>query len=96
LNQRIQLAIESGTRTNLGLSLQSQLGLLRSRCFVPTSVFIDPKSAFNSRKQEFVGVELDLGGANDYASKVDAKIMRINEAYQCIKHGFPINCHLLR
>jgi hypothetical protein len=29
--------------------------------------------------QDFLGVELDVGGASDYVAKVDAKIRRIKE-----------------
>jgi hypothetical protein len=89
LNLTIQSPIESETRTNLGLALQSQLGLLRSRGYIPTLVYTDPQSAFKSMKQEFAGVEIDVGGANDYVSKVDAKIRRIKETYRCIKNGLP-------
>jgi hypothetical protein len=39
--------------------------------------------------QEFAGVEIDVGGAGDYVSKVDAKIRRIKETYRCVKNGLP-------
>jgi hypothetical protein len=81
LNPTMQPLIDSETRTTLGLSLQSQLKLLRSRGFIPTLVYTDPQSTFKSMKQEFAGVEIDEGGAKNYVSKVDAKIGRIKETY---------------
>jgi hypothetical protein len=89
LNLTIRYQIERETRTNLGIALQIQLGLLRSRGFIPNLVYTDPQSAFKSRKQEFSGVEIDIGVANDYVSKVDAKIRRVKETYRCIKNELP-------
>ena len=89
LNLTLQSHLENETRTSLGLALQSQIGLLRSRGFIPVIVYTDPHSSFKSMTQEFAGVEIDIGGAGDYVSKVDAKIRRIKETYRCVKNGLP-------
>jgi len=39
--------------------------------------------------QDFPGVAIDVGGANDYVAKVDAKICRIKETYRNVKLGLP-------
>jgi len=39
--------------------------------------------------QDFPGVAIDVGGANDYVAKVDAKIRRIKETYRNVKLGLP-------
>jgi hypothetical protein len=38
---------------------------------------------------QFPGVVIDVGGAGDYVSKVDAKIRRIMELYRSVKAGLP-------
>jgi hypothetical protein len=67
LNLTLQSPIENETKMSLGLALQSQLGLLRSRGLI--IVYSDPHSSFQSMTQEFAGVEIDAGGASDYISK---------------------------
>ncbi len=74
LNLTLQSKIDNESRTTLGLALQGQLALLRSWGFVPTIVYTDPHSTFRSMTQDFLGVEIDIGGAGDYVAKVDAKI----------------------
>jgi hypothetical protein len=71
------------------MALQGQLAVLRSRGFSPEIVYTDPHSTFRSMTQDFPGVAIDVGGANDYVAKVDAKICRIKETYRNVKLGLP-------
>lgn len=48
---------------------------------------MDPQSAFHVLVGQFSKVVIDIGGAGDYISKVDAKIWRIKELYRSIKAG---------
>jgi hypothetical protein len=50
---------------------------------------MDPQSAFRTLTTQFLGVMIDVGGAGDYVSKVDAKIRCIKELYQSVKAGLP-------
>jgi hypothetical protein len=74
---------------DVGMALQGQLALLRSRGFVPSIVYTDPHSTFRSMTQDFLGVEIDIRGADDYVAKVDTKIRRIKETYRTVKCGLP-------
>ncbi len=87
LNLTIQTKIENEGRMMLGIALQGQLALLRSRGFIPSIVYTDPHSTFHSMIQDFPGVEIDVGGAGDYVAKVDAKIRRLKETYRSVKSG---------
>ncbi len=87
LHLTLQSQLESEARTPLGMALQGQLALLGSRGFVPSIVYMDPHSTFRSMTQDFLGVEIDIGGAGDYVAKVDAKIRRIKETYRTVKCG---------
>ncbi len=78
----MQCRIERESQSKLGFTLQGQLNLLRSRSFVPTVVHTDPQSAFRALTGSFPEVVIDVGGAGDYAAKVDAKIRRIKENIQ--------------
>jgi hypothetical protein len=71
------------------MALQAQLELLHSHGFIPTVVHTDPQSAFHKLNTQFPGVVIDIGGARDYVSKVDAKIRRIKELYWSVKAGLP-------
>jgi hypothetical protein len=73
----------------LGLALQDQIGLLRSRGFTPVIVCTDPHSSLKSMTQEFAGMEIDVAGAGDYVLKVDAKIRTIKETCICVENGLP-------
>jgi hypothetical protein len=81
--------IEWESRHDLGMGLQGQLAILRSKNFNPNIIYVDPQSAFRTMTQDFPGVEVDVGGAADYVLKVDAKIRRIKETYRKVKHGLP-------
>jgi hypothetical protein len=37
--------------------------------------------------QDYLGVEIDIGGVGDYMAKVDAKIRRIKEVHRAVKRG---------
>ncbi len=69
----------------LGVTLQGQLELLCSHGFVPTTVHTDPQSAFHALVRQVPGVVIDIGGAGDYVSKVDAKIQCMKELYRSVK-----------
>jgi hypothetical protein len=89
LQLTLQCKIERETQQVLGMALQGQLELLRSRGFIPTVVHTDPQSAFRTLTSQFPGVVIDVGGAGDNVSKVDAKICRIKELYRSVKAGLP-------
>jgi hypothetical protein len=89
LNLTLQASINSENRLELGMALQGHMAILRSRGYQPGVVYTDPHSSFKSVRQDFPGVELDIGGAGDYVSKVDAKIHRIKETYRKVKAGLP-------
>jgi hypothetical protein len=89
LQLTLQCKIERETQQVLGMALQGQLELLRSRGFIPTVVHTDPQSAFRTLTSQFPGIVIDVGGAGDYVSKVDAKIRRIKELYRSVKAGLP-------
>jgi hypothetical protein len=87
LQLTMQCKIERQTQGVLGPALQGQLELLRSRGFIPTMVYTDPQSAFRSLTMQYPGVVIDVGGAGDYVSKVDAKIWCTKELYRSVKAG---------
>jgi hypothetical protein len=88
LNLTLQSHIENEGKLALGMVLQGQLVVLHSRGFLPETVYTDPHNMFRSMTQDFAGVAIEVGGANDYyVAKVDAKICRIKETYRNIKLG---------
>jgi len=89
LNLTMQCYIENEGRMALGMALQGQLALLKSRGFVPRIVYTDPHSTFWSMTQEFPGTEIHVGGAGDHVAKVDIKIRRIKETARKVKAGLP-------
>jgi hypothetical protein len=82
INLTLQSKIERESKQELGLGLQGQLAILRSRDFKPTIVYVDPQSAFRTMTQDFPGVKIDVGGKGDFVVKVDAKIRRVKETYR--------------
>lgn len=90
LQLTFQCPVESEGKTALGLGLQGQLNLLKSRNFQPTIVYTDPASAFKSITREFPGVEIDTGGAKDNVAKIDSKIRRIKELMRSVKNSLPL------
>jgi hypothetical protein len=89
LNLTLQSKVDNESRMCLGMGLQGQLAVLRSRGYVPDTVYTDPHSSFRTMTQDFPGVTIDVGGAGDYVSKVDAKIRRIKDMYRKVKLGLP-------
>ena len=87
LQLTLQCRIEREKQNDLGMALQGQLDLLRSHSFVPTIVYADPQSAFRSMINMFPGVIIDVSGAGDHVSKIDAKIRRLKEMYRSVKSG---------
>jgi hypothetical protein len=87
LNLTVQCGIENKSCMCLGMALQGQLALLRTRGFIPMVVYTDPHSSFFSMMQDFPGVNIDIRGAGDYIAKVDAKIHRFKETYRSITSG---------
>jgi hypothetical protein len=85
LHLTMQCPVERETANTLGVALQSQLELLRSRGFVPVRVHTDPQSAFRPLTTSFENVVIDVGGAQDYVPVVDTIIRRIKKVYRAIK-----------
>jgi hypothetical protein len=54
---------------------------------MPDTVYTNPHSSFRTMTLNFPGVTIDIGGAGDYISKVDAKIRRIKDTYRKVKLG---------
>ncbi len=73
----MQCAIERESANALGIALQGQLELLRSRGFTPIRVHTDPQSSFRTIATSFENVVIDVSGAGDFVPKVDVKIRRI-------------------
>ncbi len=89
LQLMMQCKIEREMQGVLGPVLQGQLELLRSRGFIPTMAYTDPQSVFRSLTMQYPGEVINVGGAGDYVSKVDAKTWRIKELYRSVKSGLP-------
>ena len=85
LHLLLSTPIERETANQLGLALQGQLNLLRSRGFVPTIEYTDPGPGFQALVNQFPGVILDTGGAKDNVAKVDIKIRRIKELCRSVQ-----------
>ena len=89
LNLLMQNKIENEKTTHLGLALQEQLNLLRSRDFQPRVVHTDPHSSFRALVEQFPGVEIDFGGSGDHVPKIDIKILWLKEVRHCVLPGLP-------
>jgi hypothetical protein len=89
LQLTIQAHIQNETASQLGLGIQGHLGVLRSRGFQPTTIYTDPQAGFRTLLGQFPNVNVDIGGAKDFVSKVDSKIRRIKELYHSVKAGLP-------
>jgi hypothetical protein len=84
-----QVPIERESQAVLGMALQGQLELIRSKGFQPVRVYVDPQSALRALATKFENVTIDVGGAGDHLPKVDAKIWRIKERYCNVKASLP-------
>jgi hypothetical protein len=91
LQLTLQTLLKNEMANQLGLGLQGQLSLLRSRGFQPTVVYVDPQTGFQAIKNLFPGVLIDDSGAADNVPKVDVKIRRLKEIYRAVKNGLPWN-----
>jgi len=89
LNLTLQSEVENEGKLALGMALQGQLAVLRSKGYIPEIVYTDPQSLFRSMTQDFPGVEIDVGGKGDYVAKADVKIHRIKDTYRKVKLGLP-------
>ncbi len=89
LQLTIQAHIQNETASQLGLGIQGHLGVLRPRGFQPTTIYTGPQAGFHTLVGQFPNVNVDIGGAKDFVSKVHSKIRRIKELYHSIKAGLP-------
>jgi hypothetical protein len=89
LQLTIQAHLQNETATQLGLGIQGHLGVLRTRGFQPTTIYTDPQAGFRTLVGQFPNVNLDIGGAKVFVSKVDHKIRQIKELYRSVKAGLP-------
>jgi hypothetical protein len=64
----LQVHIEQELQNVLGLALQGQLNLLRSKGFTPTCVYVEQQSALRTL---FETVSVDIGNAGDFMPKVE-------------------------
>jgi hypothetical protein len=91
LQLTLQTLLKNEMVNQLGLGLQGQLSLLRSRGFQPTVVYVDPQTGFQAIKNLFPGALIDDSGAADNVPKADVKIRRLKEIYRVVKNGLPWN-----
>jgi hypothetical protein len=84
-----QCPVERETANVLGIVLQGQLELLRSRGFTPTRMHTDPQNSFRSLTTSFENVVIDTSGGGDFVPKVNIKIRRIKEVYRGVKAELP-------
>jgi len=85
----LQVPIERESQAVLGMALQGQLELVRSKGFQPVPVYVDPQSALRALATKFENVAIDVGGAGDHLPKADAKIRCIKERYCSVKASLP-------
>jgi hypothetical protein len=81
--------VERETTEELGLVLQGQVNVVRSRGFAPFVVYLDPQPALKALQHQITGVEIDVGGAGDHLDKIDGKIRRLKELYRSVHAGLP-------
>jgi hypothetical protein len=81
--------VEQETTEELGLALQGQVNVVRSRGFAPFVAYLDPQPALKALQHQITGVEIDVGGAGDHLDKIDGKIRRLKELYRSVHTGFP-------
>jgi hypothetical protein len=87
----ITSAIRNEESEHLGVAIEVQLSLLRSRGFNPIRIYVDPQRGFLPLVGKFPGVEFDITGAGDHLDKVDAKIRRIKELIRSVHSSLPWN-----
>jgi hypothetical protein len=89
LQLTLQMPVANESQTTLGMALQSQLEVYRSRGFAPVRVHVDPHSTFQTLTTKYPGVVIDSSGAGDHVPKVDIKIRRLKEVYRGVKEDLP-------
>jgi hypothetical protein len=85
----LQTPVANESQTTLGMALQSQLEVYRSRGFAPVRVHVDPHCAFRTLTTKHPGVVIDPSGAGDHLPKVSIKIQRLKEVYRGVKEDLP-------
>jgi hypothetical protein len=86
----MQGMVERESASALGIALQGQLELLRSKGFTPVHVHTDPQSSFRAITTSFENMVIDVSGLGDFVLKVDIKIRRIKEVYRSVKAGLQV------
>jgi hypothetical protein len=89
LGLEIVTPVDSEKTEDLGLALQGQVNLIRSRGFKPTVCYLDPQPGFVPLVGQIPGVEIDVCGAGDHLDKIDAKIRRIKESIRSVHADLP-------
>jgi hypothetical protein len=83
------LHVDKQTTPVLGTALQAQVNTIRSRGFEPTTIYLDPQSAFVPLQGQIPGVEVDIGGAGDHMDKIDAAIKHSKEVMRSVYASLP-------
>jgi hypothetical protein len=65
LNLTFQSEVENEGKLALGIALQGQLAVLRSKGHITNVVYTDPQILFRSMTQDFPGVTINVGGMGD-------------------------------
>ena len=81
--------VDRETTHELGTALQEHLDTLREKGFNPIRVHCDPQASLAALRGRFPGTEIDVQGAGDHLSIVDAKIKRVKEMVRCIQSDLP-------
>jgi hypothetical protein len=69
LQLTLQMPVANESQTTLGMALQSQLEVYRSRGFAPVRVHVDPHSTFQTLTTKYPGVVIDSSGAGGSCTK---------------------------
>ena len=85
----MQSYLQSESKDSLGRALQSHHGVLRSRGFNPTIVYVDPQRGLKALRLLFPGVEIDVSGVGDKLPRVDIKMRRIKDLARSVKVSLP-------
>ena len=87
LELTVSCQLTSTKEEALGVSIQSQIDLLRSWQFNVKQVICDPQSGLVALRHKFPGITFDVAGAGDHLPKIDIKIRRVKEIYRCVQAG---------
>ena len=89
LQLTLQCPIPNESQNQLGVALQGQLSILRSRDCIPTIVYVEPAKSWQGLTTAVPCMMINLGGAGDPLAKVDAKIRLIKKLYGSVKSTLP-------